>query len=1063
LSDPDNSRVRNRAWLLYLVFGACGGVCYYFVPPFAKSGPFFNVLGASSVAAILVGTRLHKPARRGPWFLFAAGQALFILGDVITYNYPRLFHTEIPFPSIGDVFYLSVYPCLIAGILLLIRHRTPGRDRDSLIDSAIVAIGLGLLSWEFLMAPYARDFTLTMLVKLTSMAYPFMDVLLLAVVARLALGVGRREPSFYLLVSASIALLATDAAYGMIQLSGVIYQNGGPLEAGWLTFYVLWGAAALHPSMRGMSEPASKRDRRFPQGRLLVLGGASLMAPAVQAVQALRGEPIETPVVLAGSVALFLLAIARMNGLVHRHELAEARERALREATASFVAAADLESLYRATIEAIRKMVGEGPDIRLSLAADPGGDLEIVAADGASSSNGRGQVVDLLALPRWMVTELDQGRSVELIGPEDAFLSALCVDPPAGAVLIAPLTIREGTDGLVVVGSENELPHEVQDGVSALAAQIGLAMESAILTEDLHRRKSEARFKTLVQNSSDVMTIIAPDTTVRYQSPSVNRVLGYVPEQLIGTKLLDAVHPDDAPRMVNILAEVADGRDGSGLLEFRWRHRDGTWLHVETLCSDLSDDPEVGGIVLNTRDVSERKVFEEQLEHQAFHDSITGLANRALFRDRVEHALERQQRDDRPISVLFMDIDDFKTINDSLGHAAGDQLLTVVGERVRRCLRAADTAARLGGDEFAVLLEDAGYGRAAEVAERIMKTLETPVHLGGKEVFVRASLGIAIGDEDRKGGRGVEELLRNADVAMYMAKSQGKGRYQVFEPEMHAAVLSRLELKADLQRAVEYGEFELFYQPVIVLETGRMSGVEALIRWRHPERGLVLPMEFIPLAEETGLIVRIGSWVLREACKEAATLQSKLPKDPPLTMSVNISARQLQHPGLTDDVRACLRSSALDPSSLIIEITETAMMQDAEMAIIRLNQLKDLGIKLAIDDFGTGYSSLNYLRRFPVDILKVDKSFIDEVSDGGEQSALTASIIKLAGTLQLLPVAEGIERAEQLDRLLELQCTLGQGFYFAEPLDVESVHRLVEGYSAEVPSAGVPGPGVAQG
>jgi EAL domain-containing protein (putative c-di-GMP-specific phosphodiesterase class I) len=330
--------------------------------------------------------------------------------------------------------------------------------------------------------------------------------------------------------------------------------------------------------------------------------------------------------------------------------------------------------------------------------------------------------------------------------------------------------------------------------------------------------------------------------------------------------------------------------------------------------------------------------------------------------------------------------------------------------------------------------------------------LERPVQIGEKEVFVRASIGIAIGDQDRKGGRGAEELLRNADVAMYMAKSQGKARYQVFEPEMHAAALSRLEMKADLQRAVEHGELELFYQPVFVLQTGSLSGVEALVRWRHPRRGLIRPMEFIPLAEETGLIVQIGGWVLAEACRQAVKLQEKFPKEPALTMSVNISARQLQHQAFIEEVRAVLRSSGLHPSGLIIEITETAMMQDADMAIIRLNQLKDIGVKLAIDDFGTGYSSLNYLRRFPVDILKVDKSFIDEVSMGGEQSALTASIIKLADTLQLMPVAEGIEREDQLNRLLELQCTLGQGFYFAEPLDIEAIHSLVEAASLKMPS-----------
>jgi EAL domain-containing protein (putative c-di-GMP-specific phosphodiesterase class I) len=363
---------------------------------------------------------------------------------------------------------------------------------------------------------------------------------------------------------------------------------------------------------------------------------------------------------------------------------------------------------------------------------------------------------------------------------------------------------------------------------------------------------------------------------------------------------------------------------------------------------------------------------------------------------------------------------------------------------VKECLREADTAARLGGDEFGILLEDAGYTRAAEVAERVMAALESPIHVDGKDMFARASMGIVIGDLDRKGGKGAEELLRNADVAMYTAKSQGKGRYQVFEPAMHSAVLKRLELKADLQRAVDKGEFILRYQPVVVLLTGEVVGVEALVRWQHPERGLVEPMEFIPLAEETGMIVRLGEWILEEACREGAALQRRFPRDPPITMSVNLSPRQLQHHGLVGDVRRALKVSGLAPGSLVLEITETAMMLDTDTAIIRLNELKDLGVKLAIDDFGTGYSSLNYLRRFPVDILKVDRSFIDEISQGGEESVLTASIIELAGTLRLRPVAEGVERADQLDHLLSLHCELGQGYYFAHALDPKDLEEVFE-------------------
>jgi diguanylate cyclase (GGDEF)-like protein/PAS domain S-box-containing protein len=594
----------------------------------------------------------------------------------------------------------------------------------------------------------------------------------------------------------------------------------------------------------------------------------------------------------------------------------------------------------------------------------------------------------------------------------------------------------------MVVATPDDMDRSLVDSLTALSTQVALALESAALTRNLLRQQSEARFASLVSNSSDVVCVVDRETRITYVSPAVARMLGYDPQRLEGTRFSDLVHPDDVGRTIQGMeAHHEEGHD-SMIVELRVRHARGEFIATETLFSYQADDPNVGGTVLNVRDVTERKRFEQQLEHQAFHDSVTSLANRALFRDRVTHALDRQARDHEPISVLFMDLDDFKTINDSLGHAAGDQLLFEVGARLR-CLRAADTAARLGGDEFAILLEDSEEGvQAVDVADRIMHMLEEPFTLEGKEVFVRASVGIATVEGERGGG--VEELLRNADVAMYMAKERGKGRYQVFEPAMHDTALKRLELKADLQRAIEHQEYQLHYQPVIELGSGRISGVEALIRWFHPVRGLVPPLEFIPLAEETGLIVEIGRWVLLEACRTAVDLQERFPADPPLHMAVNLSARQIARPEVVGEVREILLDTGLDPHSLILEITESVMMQDMELSIERLGELKGLGVQLAVDDFGTGYSSLNYIRRFPVDILKVDKSFVDGVNDGGEASALTEAVIKLAGILNLRPVAEGIERADQLQRLLELRCDLGQGFYFSKPLPSEDLALLLD-------------------
>ena len=640
-----------------------------------------------------------------------------------------------------------------------------------------------------------------------------------------------------------------------------------------------------------------------------------------------------------------------------------------------------------------------------------------------------------------LMERLLRGHAFQLQPDEGQLRNSLGIREEGTFVHISPLLMRDVLRGLMIVAADSPIPPAVAGGLEALTPQVALALESAALTEDLLIKQSEARFASLVKNASDVVSVIDPDTTIRYVSPSSIRVLGHEPDRLEGTRFADLLHPDDKTLALSFLSAIGEAKGHTGLLEFRMRRRDGTWIFVETLRTNLLHDPNVKAIVLNTRDISERKAFEDQLSHQAFHDSITGLANRALFRDRVTHALVRQQRDLESVAVLFMDLDDFKTINDSLGHAVGDDVLREVGERLKPSLRAADTAARFGGDEFAILLEDGADGvQAADIAGRILQMLEAPLLVDGKEVFVRASIGIATADgSEPEGERGVEKLLRDADVAMYMAKENGKGRYQLFEPAMHDTALKRLELKAGLQRAIEHGEFQLHYQPVIELDSGRISGVEALIRWIHPERGMIPPLDFIPLAEETGLIVPIGRWVVREACAYAVELQRRFPRSESYHMAVNLSARQLQRPEIVSEIEEALHDSGLSPKSLILEITESVMMSDMELSIERLSALKQLGVQLAIDDFGTGYSSLNYVRQFPVDFLKVDKSFIDGVSEGGESSALTAAVIELAGILNLKPVAEGIERADQLQRLLELRCDFGQGFYFAKPMPPEQL------------------------
>ncbi len=622
---------------------------------------------------------------------------------------------------------------------------------------------------------------------------------------------------------------------------------------------------------------------------------------------------------------------------------------------------------------------------------------------------------------------------------------------PMGALLVL-------LGGAVGVAARDLLDHlfALVVAIVAVALLLRTLRRSAEDSATTHAaRASQERFRSLVQHSSDVITVTDPIGTIIYQSPSVTPVFGYDTADLVGTELQRLVHPDDVKAVVRTLVATAKG-SGSERIECRVRHADGSWRHVESAVSARLDDPTIGGMVLNTRDITERKGLEEQLAHQAFHDSLTGLANRALFRNRIEHALARMRRQRRPIAVLLLDVDGFKNVNDSLGHAFGDAFLVAIAERLRGLLRPSDTPCRLGGDEFAVLIEDLAEAvDATLVAERILEALREPFVIEGKEVVATASLGVTIAEAPRAGegappaARGADDLLRNADVAMYTAKSRGRNRCELFKPSMHQAMLDRLDLEADLRRAVDRGEFVLQYQPTVALATGRIAGMEALVRWNSPERGLVPPGMFIPVAEDTGLIVPLGAWVLEEACRQAVAWKHEFGAEAPLTMSVNLSARQLQDDRLVDTVADILSRTGIRPEEVVLEITESAVMADAEAMTARLHELKGLGVRLAIDDFGTGYSSMSYLCSFPIDILKIDRSFVHGVRNEPQKMGIVRAIVELGHILDLQTVAEGIELDEELQELRALHCDLGQGFWFARPLTVEqAVGMLTEQVAA---------------
>ena len=565
-------------------------------------------------------------------------------------------------------------------------------------------------------------------------------------------------------------------------------------------------------------------------------------------------------------------------------------------------------------------------------------------------------------------------------------------------------------------------------------------------------RASEERFRALVQNASDMISILDPEGAVLYASPSHQRLLGHPPETFVGGSFLDFVHSEDRPLVSNVLQCVVDLPHENLTVEYRCQHRNGTWITIESTASNLLAHPSVEGIVLNSHDITDRKRAEERLLHDALHDELTGLPNRALFMDRLWQAMERSRREpDRLMAVLFLDVDQFKIVNDSLGHLVGDELLVEISRKLSSVLRPMDTIARIGGDEFAILIEGGhGVDDAVSVANRIHERLAAPINLGGgHEVFITASIGIALFTPDYEKP---EDLLRDADTAMYRAKGSGRAGHVVFHRGMHHFVMARLQLESDLRRAIERGQIEVHYQPFVDLGTGTVTGVEALMRWVHPRRGLIMPDDFLTVAEETGLIVPLGSYVLQQACRRVRDLQVKYPEHRELRLSVNLSNKQFFQSDLDEQIAAALEVSGLAPGYLGLEITEGVIIRHAESASSRFSRLKALGVQLYLDDFGKGHSSLNYLHRFPMDILKIDRSFVSRMGEDGSNMSIVAAIVTLGHQLGMEVVAEGIQSLEQVAKLRGMGCEYGQGFFFSHPVDGNEVEELITRAVHEWPS-----------
>jgi diguanylate cyclase (GGDEF)-like protein/PAS domain S-box-containing protein len=592
-----------------------------------------------------------------------------------------------------------------------------------------------------------------------------------------------------------------------------------------------------------------------------------------------------------------------------------------------------------------------------------------------------------------------------------------------------------------------------------LCAALGLVVVFQRVKLSLIQREAKNRaelFRLITENAADMIALVDVKGRRLYNSPAYRRTLGYSPAELGETHAFEQIHPEDRYKVLQASREAREAGSGKRL-EYRIRHKDGTWRIFESTASGIRNDKgEVEKLVIVNRDITERRRAEEQIAHHTFHDALTGLPNRNLFVDRLQHCWARAKRSsDYTYAILLVDIDGFKALNEEIGRSTGDQLLIEIGRRISAALRNHDTVSRpegkqplvdpllsrLGGDEFTILADGIrDPSDAMRVAQRIQTALSAPLPVDGREVLTSVSVGIALSTAPHDEA---EELLRHAEIAANRAKTSGKARIDVFDAAMHSHAVNRLTLEADLHKAVEQEQFRLFYQPIVRLKTGEIAGFEALLRWNHPEQGLVFPNKFLPIAETSGVIIAIGEWVLRTACRQVAAWQAKFPFASPLTITVNISARQLSHTPLVNQARSAIRDAGIDPGSLQLEITESAAMKDVQLTTLTLSELKHLGVQISIDDFGTGQSSLSQLRRFPVSLLKVDRSFVNNMQTDRINRDVVRVIVSLAHILNVKVIAEGIESAAHVHYLKSIDCEFGQGYLFGRPMEAAKAEQML--------------------
>ncbi len=1120
-------RSNYRWWLPLLATGL-------YVMPETQRETVFTV--AAAISLLVAGAALHRrPDRWQAIDRLFIGAALLFTAAVARAVHAGITGVEFPFPSPADALAVAGYVLIIWALMSIARSRRAFVGQGDALDVVMVSVAMLGPFWVGFMEKYLSDPSFSMSHRGLSLVYALTEVVFAATLLRLATGPALRSRSYWLMATSVMSILITDV---VAILSTIGYPGGRLLIPVATVGFVSFAMLAGDPDHAGLFQrpPASSPD--LTKSRLVSISVSTLMLPVLALLQIMVGGELLITAVFTAILAV--LVLIRVVGLLRARDNMARLDSQLNETSQDIITAEDPKSIAFSLNTAIGLIFGSSSSFAATIRSREGG---------VSARRVKGRTLetadvsweaghDLEQLDKWLGTfaagdviemPLGQDGGAVLVAPgesmEHSQQLALQAMTAHAALALHNITMREdafrqraerrlhalveqSTD-LVMVADADDAIHFVspnaprilgmnseeiadlglaklahEDDVANLLTHLhhptqpadssnshearlktasgdfrwfevstrdfaddpevgGVVVTARDITEEraakLGLQRSEEWFRGLVQNSSDVIGVVDENGSFTYASPAVFDLLGQRPDQIQGRNVLELLPPDQVRRIQKLRDELAHGDVGDRTIEVALAHASGQWRTVEVTLTDRRSDDAVRGLVLNIRDITDRKKLEEDLRHQILHDDLTGLGSRVQFTDNLTNALRRQNPGPGKVAVLFIDVDDFKNVNDSLGHAAGDQVLVEISSRLLGRLRLQDKAARFGGDEFAVLLTDV-YTESdiTTIADRVVEELSRPVRLMGSEIRLSVSVGIAV---DNDGSQSHEDLLRSADVAMYEAKGLGKGRWAMYESGMADQTVERFEISNALGAAIENDELMLYYQPIVDLASGKTVGVEALVRWFHPIRGMVSPESFIPLAEQNGMIIPLGRSVLESAVNQAAKWRNA---GHDIYISINVSPVQLRTDGIVEEILSVVDASGIDHEAVVLELTEMALIDDFELIVNRIDRLRAEGLRVAIDDFGTGNATLRYAEVFSADILKIDRSFVMKL-EHSERSSVVSTVLGLAHDMGATTIAEGIELPIQHSRLRTLGCRYGQGYYFTRPAPPEQIEATLKG------------------